>query len=171
MAESRDRWLFGVTLASAAAVLVSIAAAETLLAMAALGWLLVRPARIVWPTYVIPLAAFMVTTVISLMMSPQPEIGMSSVRKFVLFMMGLLAANDMRSDSVQRGIAYLLKTQRRDGSWDESLYTGTGFPRVFYLEYTMYRQYFPLLALTTYAKTTAQPEEERLRLVRKSSGR
>ena len=40
------------------------------------------------------------------------------------------------------------KTQRRDGSWDEQLYTGTGFPRVFYLEYSMYRQYFPLLALT-----------------------
>ena len=42
------------------------------------------------------------------------------------------------------------------GSWDESLYTGTGFPRVFYLMYYMYRQYFPLLALTTYAKVSSQ---------------
>ena len=81
--------------------------------------------------------------------------------------MGLLAANDTRSDSLQRGIAYLLKTQRRDGAWDESLYTGTGFPRVFYLMYYMYRQYFPLLALTTYTRATAVPEEERLRIVRK----
>ncbi len=63
---------------------------------------------------------------------------------------------------VQRGIAYLLKTQRRDGSWDEQLYTGTGFPRVFYLMYYMYRQYFPLLALTTYTR--------RRRRCRKKSG-
>jgi squalene-hopene/tetraprenyl-beta-curcumene cyclase len=82
--------------------------------------------------------------------------------------MGLLAANDTRSDSLQRGVGYVLKTQRRDGSWDESLYTGTGFPQVFYLEYCMYRQYFPLLALTTYSKATAVSEEERLRVVRRT---
>ena len=69
--------------------------------------------------------------------------------------LGLMAANDTRSDSVARGIAYLLRTQKKDGSWDESFYTGTGFPRVFYLKYCMYRQYFPLLALTTYAKMVA----------------
>ena len=66
--------------------------------------------------------------------------------------MGLLAANDTRSDSVARGIAYLLRTQKKDGSWDEPYYTGTGFPRVFYLMYHMYRQYFPLIALTAYKK-------------------
>ena len=66
--------------------------------------------------------------------------------------LGLLAAGDTRSDSVARGTAYLMRTQRKDGSWDEQLYTGTGFPRVFYLMYHLYRQYFPLLALTTYAK-------------------
>jgi len=47
------------------------------------------------------------------------------------------------------------------GFWDEStgegktrqaVYTGTGFPRVFYLAYTLYRDYFPLLALTTYKR-------------------
>src|SRR5712692_6922807 len=93
MPENRDSWLFAITLASAAAVLVSIAAAETLLAMACLGWLIVRPGRMIWPSYVVPLLAFMATTVLSLVMSPQPEIGMGSVRKFVLFAMGLLAAN------------------------------------------------------------------------------
>jgi squalene-hopene/tetraprenyl-beta-curcumene cyclase len=67
-----------------------------------------------------------------------------------------MAANDMRSDSVARGVAYLLRTQQKDGSWDEPQHTGTGFPRVFYLKYHMYRQYFPLLALTTYAKMVAE---------------
>jgi squalene-hopene/tetraprenyl-beta-curcumene cyclase len=72
--------------------------------------------------------------------------------------MGLLAANDTRSDCVARGIAYLLKTQTKDGSWDEPFYTGTGFPRVFYLMYHMYRQYFPMLALTTYGKMMAETQ-------------
>jgi len=54
-----------------------------------------------------------------------------------------------------------LSRQLPDGSWDErtgegaarqALYTGTGFPRVFYLSYNLYRQYFPLLALTSYSK-------------------
>jgi squalene-hopene/tetraprenyl-beta-curcumene cyclase len=91
-------------------------------------------------------------------------VGPSTASQTAWAVMGLLAANDTRSDSLQRGIAYLLKTLRRDGSWDEWPYTGTGFPRVFYLKYYMYCQYFPLLALTTYAKTTAVPEEERLRV-------
>jgi squalene-hopene/tetraprenyl-beta-curcumene cyclase len=64
----------------------------------------------------------------------------------------LLAAGDTRSDSVARGIAYLMRTQGKDGSWDEPYFTGTGFPRVFYLKYHLDREYFPLLALTTYAK-------------------
>jgi squalene-hopene/tetraprenyl-beta-curcumene cyclase len=80
------------------------------------------------------------------------EIGESTASQTAWAVLGLMAANDMRSDSVARGIAYLLRTQQKDGSWDEPHYTGTGFPRVFYLKYHMYRQYFPLLALTTYAK-------------------
>src|SRR5215472_3707058 len=66
--------------------------------------------------------------------------------------LGLLAAGDTRSDSVARGIAFLMRTQQKDGAWHEQFYTGTGFPRVFYLTYHLYRQYFPLLALTTYQK-------------------
>jgi len=69
--------------------------------------------------------------------------------------MGLLAAGDTRSDAVARGIAYLLRTQRKDGGWNEPEYTGTGFPRVFYLAYHLYRVYFPLIALTTYGKVVA----------------
>jgi squalene-hopene/tetraprenyl-beta-curcumene cyclase len=79
-------------------------------------------------------------------------IGESTASQTAWAVLGLMAASDMRSDSVARGIAYLLRTQQKDGSWEEPQYTGTGFPRVFYLKYHMYRQYFPLLALTTYAK-------------------
>ena len=75
-------------------------------------------------------------------------VGPSTASQTAWAIMGLLAANDTRSDSVARGIAYLLRTQKKDGSWDEPYYTGTGFPRVFYLMYHLYRQYFPLIALT-----------------------
>jgi squalene-hopene/tetraprenyl-beta-curcumene cyclase len=35
---------------------------------------------------------------------------------------------------------------------EQSLYTATGFPKVFYLAYHLYRHYFPLLALATYRR-------------------
>jgi squalene-hopene/tetraprenyl-beta-curcumene cyclase len=79
-------------------------------------------------------------------------IGPSTPSQTAWAVLGLLAAGDTRSDAVQKGVAYLLATQNRDGSWDEIEYTGTGFPRVFYLAYHLYRNYFPLLALTTYAR-------------------
>ena len=82
-------------------------------------------------------------------------VGPSTPSQTAWAIMGLLAANDTRSDCVARGIAYLLRTQKRDGSWEEPYYTGTGFPRVFYLNYHLYCEYFPLIALTTYAKVAA----------------
>jgi squalene-hopene/tetraprenyl-beta-curcumene cyclase len=90
-------------------------------------------------------------------------IGPSTPSQTAWAVLGLLAAEDTRSDSVARGVAFLLKHQKKDGSWDESYYTGTGFPRVFYLKYHLYRQYFPLLALTTYAKVVeaGQPAASR----------
>jgi squalene-hopene/tetraprenyl-beta-curcumene cyclase len=83
-------------------------------------------------------------------------IGASTPSQTAWAVMGLLAASDTRSESVAKGVAYLLKTQRKDGSWDEPLYTGTGFPRVFYLMYHLYRDYFPLIALATYRKVMAE---------------
>lgn len=80
--------------------------------------------------------------------------GPSTCSQTAWAVLGLLAAGDTRSDSLSRGIAYLLQHQSEDGSWHEWPYTGTGFPRVFYLKYTLYYQYFPLLALTKYAKVT-----------------
>ena len=66
-------------------------------------------------------------------------------------LMGLMAAGDY-GDAVKKGVAYLSSTQRADGTWDETEFTGTGFPKVYYLEYTMYRNYFPLQALGNYRK-------------------
>jgi squalene-hopene/tetraprenyl-beta-curcumene cyclase len=88
-------------------------------------------------------------------------IGISTPSQTAWALMALLAAGDDRSDSIAKGIRWLLERQREDGSWDEtmgegptrqSIITGTGFPKVFYLAYTMYRQYFPLMALTTYKR-------------------
>lgn len=70
-------------------------------------------------------------------------------------LLGLMAGGDTYSSSVQHGIEYLLETQKLDGWWDETLATGTGFPKVFYLNYHYYRLYFPLLALATFQKHQA----------------
>jgi squalene-hopene/tetraprenyl-beta-curcumene cyclase len=67
-------------------------------------------------------------------------------------LLGLLAAGEAASPEVRQGIDYLLATQRLDGNWDEEHFTGTGFPKVFYLKYHLYRLYFPLMALARYAK-------------------
>lgn len=66
--------------------------------------------------------------------------------------LGLLAGGDTTSESVHKGIEYLVETQREDGGWSEELATGTGFPRVFYLSYHLYRDSFPVLALAEYQK-------------------
>ncbi len=67
-------------------------------------------------------------------------------------LMGLMAAGEANSDAVGRGVEYLLSTQQDDGTWQEDWFTGTGFPRVFYLKYHLYRVYFPLMALARYAR-------------------
>ncbi|MGB0064037.1 MAG: squalene--hopene cyclase [Terracidiphilus sp.] len=88
-------------------------------------------------------------------------IGVSTPSQTAWALLALLAAGDDRSDSIAKGVRWLLDRQREDGSWDESMgqgrthqsiITGTGFPKVFYLAYTYYRYYFPLMALTTYKR-------------------
>ena len=66
--------------------------------------------------------------------------------------MGLIAGGDTDSSSVRHGVEYLVDTLGEDGQWEEALATGTGFPKVFYLNYHGYRNYFPLLALSAYQK-------------------
>ncbi|MCC6124488.1 MAG: terpene cyclase/mutase family protein [Pirellulales bacterium] len=65
--------------------------------------------------------------------------------------MGLLAAGLADHPAVARGIRYLSLMQEEDGSWFEPEFTGTGFPKVFYLKYHYYPIYFPLLALAQWA--------------------
>jgi squalene-hopene/tetraprenyl-beta-curcumene cyclase len=71
-------------------------------------------------------------------------------------LLALLAADEAEGDAVRRGIAYLLDTQTDAGDWNEDLFTGTGFPKVFYLKYHLYRLYFPLMALARYSKVDSR---------------
>jgi len=76
--------------------------------------------------------------------------GESTASQTAWAIMGLMAARGADDEAVIRGVAYLTRTQRADGNWDEKFYTGTGFPKVFYLKYHGYRLYFPLWALGVY---------------------
>ena len=71
-------------------------------------------------------------------------------------LLGLIVAEGPDSPAVERGVEWLHENQRADGTWHEELHTGTGFPNVFYLSYGLYRNYFPLLALATYAGRAEQ---------------
>jgi squalene-hopene/tetraprenyl-beta-curcumene cyclase len=66
--------------------------------------------------------------------------------------MALFDSGDHDSENVHRGIGFLLETQRRDGSWQDEAWTGTGFPGVFYLRYHYYALYFPIRALALYGR-------------------
>jgi squalene-hopene/tetraprenyl-beta-curcumene cyclase len=70
--------------------------------------------------------------------------------------LGLLAAGALGEPrgaaAVRRGVEWLLASQRDDGSWYDEYWTGTGFPKVFYLRYHLYACYFPLQALAAYAR-------------------
>ena len=70
--------------------------------------------------------------------------------------MGLMAAGRHRTTRPSRKpIRWLVEHQAADGNWDEHFYTGTGFPKVFYLKYHLYRLYFPLTALGRYKRLLA----------------
>lgn len=81
-------------------------------------------------------------------------IGPSTAAQTAWALMGLFASGDFNSESVRRGVEYLLKTQNEDGGWVDDVFTGTGFPRVFYLNYHLYSVYFPILALSQYWRRT-----------------
>ena len=95
-------------------------------------------------------------------------------------MIALLAAGKETSDPVIRGVRYLLETQDEGGCWDEPYFTGTGFPGYgageppktlpkpgelryqgldmpggFMINYHMYRNYWPLMALGRYKRQTS----------------
>lgn len=80
--------------------------------------------------------------------------GVSTASQTAWASIGLLAAGettgDFAEDSLHKGIGYLIETHRSNGTWDESEFTGTGFPGHFYLKYHLYQQHFPLTALGRY---------------------
>ncbi|MFT8308803.1 squalene--hopene cyclase [Acetobacter malorum] len=90
-------------------------------------------------------------------------------------LMGLIAAARPQDfAAIEKGCRYLIDRQEPDGSWTEEEYTGTGFPgygvgqtiklddpalskrllqgaelsRAFMLRYDLYRQFFPIMALS-----------------------
>ncbi len=74
-------------------------------------------------------------------------------------LIGLLAVVAPDDSAVERAVEYLLEHQNPDGTWDEDAYTGTGFPRVFYLKYHMYRNSFPVFALARYRNLSERASE------------
>ena len=78
--------------------------------------------------------------------------GPSTASQTAWAVMGLCAFDDPENPALKRGVEYLTRTQNADGSWMEHETTGTGFPKVFYLKYDIYRNAWPLLALATYKK-------------------
>jgi squalene-hopene/tetraprenyl-beta-curcumene cyclase len=76
--------------------------------------------------------------------------GTSTASQTAWALLALLAAGEQGDTAAERGIRWLAATQRRDGSWDEPQYTGTGFPGDFYINYHLYRLAFPLTALGRY---------------------
>lgn len=104
-------------------------------------------------------------------------VGPSTASQTAWALLALLAAGDAASPGVRNGICFLLETQLEDGCWDEPYFTGTGFPGYgvgerrsklpkpgelgyqgldmpagFMINYHMYRNCWPLLALGRYSK-------------------
>ena len=104
-------------------------------------------------------------------------VGPSTASQTAWALLALISAGDYKCAAVQRGLYYLSKTQRKDGTWDEPHFTGTGFPGYgvgerlrtppasgetsyqgldmpagFMINYHLYRNYWPLLALGRYSQ-------------------
>ena len=77
---------------------------------------------------------------------------------------GLLAAGRHEARETRRGVQWLIARQPADGAWEESEFTGTGFPKVFYLRYHYYRIYFPLMALARFSLAAASGRSVRERI-------
>ncbi|MGH7950447.1 MAG: squalene--hopene cyclase, partial [Limisphaerales bacterium] len=87
--------------------------------------------------------------------------GPSTASQTAWAVMGLCVFDDPENPALKRGVEYLARTQNPDGSWTEHETTGTGFPKVFYLKYDMYRNAWPLLALASYKKLLQRANPQR----------
>ena len=75
--------------------------------------------------------------------------GASTASQTAWALVALVAAGH-NGPAMERGVKYLIDTQRDDGTWDEPWFTGTGFPQGFYVNYHLYRLVFPVMALGRY---------------------
>jgi squalene-hopene/tetraprenyl-beta-curcumene cyclase len=80
--------------------------------------------------------------------------GESTASQTAWALLALLAAGEHRGAPAERGIRWLARTQRADGSWDQPQFTGTGFPGDVYINYHLYRLAFPISALGRYVDLT-----------------
>ena len=78
--------------------------------------------------------------------------GESTASQTAWALLALDAAEERSSLAARRGVRWLVTAQRPDGSWDESQFTGTGFPSDFYINYHLYRLVFPLMALARFSR-------------------
>ena len=85
--------------------------------------------------------------------------GPSTASQTAWAVLGLLSGETASDSAVADGVEFLLQTQCSDGVWDEAYFTGTGFPRAFYLGYHMYPIYFPLMALARFESWAARTGE------------
>lgn len=80
--------------------------------------------------------------------------GFSTASQTAWALLALMAHCHINDRSVRNGIQHLLREQTlldKDGaSWPTLYWTGTGFPGVMYLGYTLYSHHFPMMALGRY---------------------
>jgi len=76
--------------------------------------------------------------------------GASTASQTAWALLALLAAEEGDSDATRRGVAWLVRHQTDDGTWDEPEFTGTGFPWDFSINYHLYRLVWPVMALGRY---------------------
>jgi squalene-hopene/tetraprenyl-beta-curcumene cyclase len=86
-------------------------------------------------------------------------VGASTASQTAWALLALIAAGNAESEAARRGVLYLIEAQRDDGNWDESYFTGTGFPGDFYLNYHLYRLVFPVSALGRWIRATSASGE------------
>lgn len=84
--------------------------------------------------------------------------GPSTASQTAWALLALMAAGEVNSKAVERGIQYLLNTQKSDGTWDEDAFTGTGFPKFFMMKYHVYRNCFPLTALGRFRRLSSRTQ-------------
>lgn len=94
----------------------------------------------------------------------QAGIGTSTPSQTAWAIMALLATSSHTDRHILRGIEHLVNTQtdiQGEGrSWPEKLYTGTGFPKFFYIGYTLYRHYFPMMAMGRFLSACEKAQKE-----------